>query len=85
LKAKCLRKEDQFLAQNNALSYFNKIKATLRNLAKKDYCKLMLMPRSKASRNRNPKGISLRWKKFQGYLGHLAKKKLSNASACFLC
>jgi integrase len=35
LKAKCLRKKDQFLAQNTALSYFNKIKATLRKAYKK--------------------------------------------------
>ena len=43
LKAKCLRKKNQFLAQNTALSYFNKIKATYEKLTKKDYCKLMLM------------------------------------------
>lgn len=35
LKAKCLKKKDQFLAQNTALSYFNKIKATLRKAYKK--------------------------------------------------
>ena len=35
LKAKCLRKKNQFLAQNTALSYFNKIKATLRKAYKK--------------------------------------------------
>jgi integrase len=35
LKAKCLRKKDRFLAQNTALSYFNKIKATLRKAYKK--------------------------------------------------
>jgi integrase len=35
LKAKCLNKKDQFLAQNTALSYFNKIKATLRKAYKK--------------------------------------------------
>lgn len=37
LKAKCLRKKDQFLAQNTALSYFNKIKATLRKAYKKGF------------------------------------------------
>lgn len=37
LKAKCLRKKGQFLAQNTALSYFNKIKATLRKAYKKGY------------------------------------------------
>lgn len=35
LKAKCLKKKYQFLAQNTALSYFNKIKATLRKAYKK--------------------------------------------------
>ena len=35
LKAKCLKKKDHFLAQNTALSYFNKIKATLRKAYKK--------------------------------------------------
>lgn len=35
LKSKCLKKKDQFLAQNTALSYFNKIKATLRKAYKK--------------------------------------------------
>ncbi|WP_264564338.1 tyrosine-type recombinase/integrase [Flavobacterium sp. N3904] len=35
LKAKCLKKKGQFLAQNTALSYFNKIKATLRKAYKK--------------------------------------------------
>lgn len=35
LKAKCLKKKKQFLAQNTALSYFNKIKATLRKAYKK--------------------------------------------------
>ena len=34
LKAKCLRKKGKFLAQNTALSYFNKIKATLRKAYK---------------------------------------------------
>jgi integrase len=37
LKAKCLRKKNQFLAQNTALSYFNKIKATLRKAYKKGF------------------------------------------------
>lgn len=37
LKAKCLRKRGKFLAQNTALSYFNKIKATLRKAYKKGY------------------------------------------------
>lgn len=37
LKAKCLRKKGKFLAQNTALSYFNKIKATLRKAYKKGY------------------------------------------------
>ena len=35
LKAKCIRKKDKFLAQNTALTYFNKIKATLRKAYKK--------------------------------------------------
>jgi integrase len=35
LKAKCLRKKNQYLAQNSALSYFNKIKATLRRAHQK--------------------------------------------------
>lgn len=35
LKAKSIRRIDQFLAQNTALSYFNKIKATLRKAYKK--------------------------------------------------
>ena len=37
LKAKCLRKKGKFLEQNTALSYFNKIKATLRKAYKKGY------------------------------------------------
>ncbi len=37
LKARCLRKKGRFLAQNTALSYFNKIKATLRKAYKKGY------------------------------------------------
>jgi site-specific recombinase XerD len=37
LKAKCLRKKGQLLAQNTALSYFNKIKATLRKAYKKGF------------------------------------------------
>lgn len=37
LKAKCLRKKNQFLAQNTALSYFNKIKAALRKAYKKGF------------------------------------------------
>ncbi|MBG6188047.1 tyrosine-type recombinase/integrase [Flavobacterium sp. CAN_S2] len=35
LKAKCIRKKGKFLAQNTALTYFNKIKATLRKAYKK--------------------------------------------------
>jgi integrase len=35
LKAKSIRRKNQFLAQNTALSYFNKIKATLRKAYKK--------------------------------------------------
>lgn len=35
LKAKCIRKKGKFIAQNTALTYFNKIKATLRKAYKK--------------------------------------------------
>ena len=35
LKAKCIRKKGKFLAQNTALTYFNKMKATLRKAYKK--------------------------------------------------
>jgi len=37
LKAKCIRKKGKFLAQNTALTYFNKIKATLRKAYKKGF------------------------------------------------
>jgi integrase len=37
LKAKSIRRKNQFLAQNTALSYFNKIKATLRKAYKKGF------------------------------------------------
>lgn len=37
LRAKSLRRKNQFLSQNTALSYFNKIKATLRKAYKKGY------------------------------------------------
>ena len=37
LNAKCLRKKGKLLAQNTALSYFNKVKATLKKAYKKGY------------------------------------------------
>lgn len=43
LKVKSIRNNEKLLAQNTALSYLNKIKATLKKAYKKDYYRMMSM------------------------------------------